>query len=178
MEIPEQEKSVTRKEAYRALRDELARRFPAVFAVDKSVIKPLEIGVYEKLVVACPGWTARDIRFFLAKYCNAPAYHSALIKEKQRFNLDGSPAGEITEENKAAVMQKKAEIKTQQEAARQKKEENLAKLAEIESRKAVHLALMEKQKRKKEAMPAKDVKVTVKKTRTFHYPKDLPGGGE
>lgn len=91
----------------RALLDALAQRYPACFTRDRDQVRPLAIGIQQKLraelagdddLKETPGWMVRQA---LAIYTRSPAYFRAIIDKRPRINLDGSVAGEVTEQEQA-----------------------------------------------------------------------------
>jgi hypothetical protein len=61
---------------------------------------PLAIGVREAIAEADRFATDR-IGWFLRWWCHRPAYLEAIVRGGQRYHLDGSPADEISEEQRA-----------------------------------------------------------------------------
>lgn len=99
--------------------------------------KPLAIGTREKLIERHPDIDLRLVRSALLKHCKRPRYLKALAAEPQRYDLDGNPAGVVTEEEREkartdlekhheheeAVLQRRlADEQRQMEAARRRAE--------------------------------------------------------
>ena len=93
-----------RAERTRAFLDQLIEHFPDCFTRDRENMRPLAIGIQQQLREAVgnhdelkdtPAWLVRQA---LALYTRAPAYLDATIARKPRINLDGTEAGEITDE--------------------------------------------------------------------------------
>lgn len=102
-----------------------------------SAGKPLAVGTREKLIERHPDIDARLVRSALLKHCKRPRYLKALAAEPQRYDLDGSPVGVVTEEEREkakadlekhheheqAVLQRRlADEQRQMEAAQRKAE--------------------------------------------------------
>lgn len=93
-----------RAERTRAFLDQLMEKYPACFTRDRNEIRPLAIGIQQSLREALaqdsetqetPGWLVRQA---LALYTRSPAYLEATIARRNRIHLDGSDAGEISDE--------------------------------------------------------------------------------
>jgi sRNA-binding protein len=82
---------------------------------------PLAIGVREAIAEAASDrFAAHQVGWFLRWWCHRPAYREAIARGGQRYLLAGSPAGEITEEQRAAARQQlkaRQESETMSEAA-------------------------------------------------------------
>ncbi len=80
---------------------ELQARSPEVW--NPAHPMPLAIGIRQQLypIGEARQISRRAVRKFLAQWTSAPAYHRALCQPGScRFNLDGSPAGEVSEEHR------------------------------------------------------------------------------
>jgi len=74
----------------------LVTRFPALFVADRRQLhKPLKIGIDADLIAAGI-LTRREARSALRCYTNRRMYYVATVAGGRRFDLDGSPAGEVT----------------------------------------------------------------------------------
>ncbi|MGZ8242627.1 ProQ/FINO family protein [Methylomagnum sp.] len=62
--------------------------------------KPLAIGMREELTKRHPDIEPRLLRSALLKHCKRPRYLKALATEPNRYDLDGNPAGVVTEEQR------------------------------------------------------------------------------
>lgn len=114
-----------RAERTRAFLDQLIDQYPDCFTRDRDRIRPLAIGIQQQVRDAVadhtelqdtPGWLVRQA---LALYTGSPAYLEATIARRPRINLDGSDAGEITDEAAAYARERREEQK-QRRAERRK----------------------------------------------------------
>lgn len=127
-------------QASRALLKDLESRY-AVF----REASPLAIGIDKQLIGEQPDIEKKILRLALRSHTVSTRYLKALEKATARRNLDGSEAGEVTEEQRqhAATLlrerfRKNAEQKRAQEEARKaeaRKAEKLSQLAEKFGRK-------------------------------------------
>ena len=77
---------------------ELKRRFPALFA---GAPKPVKLRIHADIQERAPGEFSRQVLSgFLRRHTGATSYLIALTRATQRFDLDGQPAGELSEEHK------------------------------------------------------------------------------
>jgi ProP effector len=104
--------------------DRLAARYPAAFTRDREQVRPLAIGTQQKLRAELaedpewkdtPGWLVRQA---LAIYTRSPAYLTAIVEGRPRIQLDGSVAGEVTEQEKAHARARLDEIAARRAARR------------------------------------------------------------
>jgi sRNA-binding protein len=80
---------------------ELAQRFPALFA---GPPKPIKLRIHVDIQQRAPGvFTKQALSAFFARHTTTNAYLVALTKSTQRFDLDGQPAGELSEEHRRAA---------------------------------------------------------------------------
>lgn len=117
-----------------------------------GAFQPLAIGIDKQLIQACPDINRKQLRTALGMHTRSVAYLKALQATARRVNLDGSEAGEISEEQRALAskellerFKKRAEehkaaqaakIKAEKDAkAEQERQEKLAQLASKFSRK-------------------------------------------
>jgi sRNA-binding protein len=81
---------------------ELAERFPALFGAPRP--QPLKLRIQTDIQARAPGvFTRRSLSLFLHRYTTSNAYLGALARAPQRVDLDGAPAGEISEEHRSAA---------------------------------------------------------------------------
>lgn len=85
---------------YKEHRAHLADLFPAI-SYSGGEKRPLAVGIKYDLIGANTGLTARDIKHFLRAYCFGPKYLRMLKRGARRIALDGSPDGEVTDEEAA-----------------------------------------------------------------------------
>ncbi|MEO7245195.1 MAG: ProQ/FinO family protein, partial [Rubrivivax sp.] len=80
----------------------LAERFPALFA--GSPPKPLKLRIQTDIQQRAGGaFTRKALSIFLHRHTTSSAYLRALAGATQRFDLDGAPAGDVTDEHRGAA---------------------------------------------------------------------------
>lgn len=80
---------------------ELKARFPALFGEHP---KPIKLRIQADIQERAPGvFTKKILSVFLHRHTTQTSYLVALSKAKERFDLDGQPAGELAEEHRAAA---------------------------------------------------------------------------
>lgn len=93
-----------RAERARTFLDELMGRYPQCFARKRQAVRPLAIGIQDRLkasleedaeLAETPNWVLKQA---LARYTHSPAYLEAIIAGHHRVDLDGSDAGPVTED--------------------------------------------------------------------------------
>ncbi|MCM2307984.1 MAG: ProQ/FINO family protein [Sulfuritalea sp.] len=126
-------------------RNALLETLCANFAVFREG-KPLALGIHKAVIERMPEVETAQLRLAMRSHTASTRYLKALLAGKERFDLDGKPAGEVTEEQrevanttlrerfKKAADRRKAEEQAQKEAQRQKeaeqkRQEKLAQLA-------------------------------------------------
>ena len=62
--------------------------------------KPLAIGIDKQLLAQDAGLSRKTLRLALGMHTNSFRYLKSMESAKQRFNLDGSDAGEVPEEHR------------------------------------------------------------------------------
>lgn len=107
---------------------------------------PLAIGIDKQLFAAMPEVSKRTLRLAMRSHTISTRYLKEMEKGTQRLNLDGTPAGEVTDENRQhAAEQLRERFKKQAEQRRavelaakaeQRKQEKLAQLTEKFGRKS------------------------------------------
>lgn len=111
----------------RALLKELQEKYPVL-----RDAQPLAIGIDKQLIARQPEISRKSLRIALGIHTNSLRYLKAMKKASNRFDLDGNPAGDVTEEQRthAATMleerlKKDAEVRKAQRQAQleQKKTE-------------------------------------------------------
>jgi len=76
----------------------LAALFPALFA---GAPKPLKLRIQADIQARAPGvFTKQALSAFLRRHTGATAYLIATTKAAHRFDLDGQPAGELSDEHR------------------------------------------------------------------------------
>ena len=76
---------------------DLFARYPACF--DRANPRPLKRRIHKDLMAA--GYLRKDAKRPLAAYCSRRAYLNAMLAGAPRIDLDGQPAGEVTEDEAA-----------------------------------------------------------------------------
>jgi sRNA-binding protein len=111
----------------------LAALFPALF---KGAPKPLKLRIQADIQQRAPGlFTRRTLSAFLHRHTTTTAYLVALSQAKERFDLDGAPAGELADEHREAAVAELARRRALHEERRAA--ENAARrAAEVQARQA------------------------------------------
>ena len=105
----------------------LAALFPALFA---RRAQPLKLRIQADIQQRAPGiFTRKTLSAFLHRHTTTNAYLMSLTQAPQRVDLDGAPAGDISEEHRQAAVQELArrrglfeERRATQQAARRAEE--------------------------------------------------------
>jgi sRNA-binding protein len=96
----------------------LAELFPALFNADGPP-KPIKLRIQVDIQARAPGvFTKRVLSLFLSRHTTSTAYIKALLQAPHRFDLDGQPAGEISELHRAAATEELARRREIVEARR------------------------------------------------------------
>lgn len=124
---PEAAKKRDRGAEARAFLARLAERYPECFTRERDKVRPLAIGIQQKLRAElaadeafkdAPGWLVRQA---LAIYTRSGAYYAAVVRKEPRINLDGSTAGEVTEQEQAHAQEQLDQIRARMAARRPKR---------------------------------------------------------
>lgn len=98
--------------------------------------QPLAIGIHKAIKVRLPDIGDGSLRMALKGYTASTKYLKAIANDKQRFDLDGNPAGEVTAEQRQQALEtikerfhKMAERKKAEQKSKEQ-QEKLKKLAE------------------------------------------------
>lgn len=117
----------------RALLKDLQTRFD-VF----RNFSPLAIGIDKQLFAALPELSKKSIRLAMRSHTISTRYLKEMEKGAQRLNLDGTPAGEVTDENRQHAAEqlrerfkKQAEQRKAAEAAAKAEERRVQKLQQL-----------------------------------------------
>jgi len=101
---------------------ELKALFPALFT---GKPKPVKLRIQADIQERAPGkFTKAQLSAFLRRYTGGTGYLIALTQAKTRFDLDGQPAGEISEEHLKAAQEELARrrgLKQEREQADQER---------------------------------------------------------
>ncbi|MFD2450359.1 ProQ/FINO family protein [Ideonella paludis] len=85
---------------------ELKQRFPALFGGSP---KPLKLKIQADIQERAPGvFTKAALSAFFRRFTGSTSYLIALTRARQRFDLDGQPAGELAQEHRDAAEQELA----------------------------------------------------------------------
>lgn len=119
---------------------QIAELYPLTF--NREAVKPLKIGIQDDLVA--DGKLAQGkIKRALASYVRSPLYYKALQAGATRIDLQGQPAGEVTEEQADHAKAMLAKLREQkQERAQAAREE-----AKAERTREKELRVKEKEQR-------------------------------
>lgn len=126
-------------------RNALLETISANFAVFREV-RPLALGIHKTIMERMPDVDTAQLRLAMRIHTASTRYLKALLATRERFDLDGNPAGEVTAEQrevasttlrerfKKVADRRKAEEQALKEAkreqeAQQKRQEKLAQLA-------------------------------------------------
>lgn len=81
---------------------ELRKRFPGLFG---HGAKPLKLRIQADIQERAPGvFTKQALSAFLRRHTGSTSYLMALSKARERFDLDGVPAGELAAEHRDAAI--------------------------------------------------------------------------
>ena len=95
----------------------LAALFPALFA---GTPKPLKLRIQVDIQERAPGvFTKQALSAYFRRYTGGTAYLLAVSKGKQRFDLDGQPAGDLTEEHRKVAADELTRRRTNANAKRE-----------------------------------------------------------
>lgn len=85
---------------------ELKQRFPALFGGSP---KPLKLKIQADIQERAPGvFSKAALSAFFRRFTGSTSYLIALTRARQRFDLDGQPAGELAQEHRDAAEQELA----------------------------------------------------------------------
>src|SRR5437870_12706936 len=80
---------------------QLKERFPALFG---GPPKPLKLRIQADIQERAPGvFTKQALSAFLRRHTGSTAYLVAMTRSPHRFDLDGNPSGEVSEEHRKAA---------------------------------------------------------------------------
>ena len=106
----------------------LCDRFPAAFSLKRPL--PLKVGVGNEIAKML-GVNPRAVGLALGFYCNRSAYLSVCKEGATRVDLDGNPAGSITEAEATHTKRRIGEIRA---VWRAKREARLVQVREVEAK--------------------------------------------
>jgi ProP effector len=125
-------------ETQRRTIDELAELWPECFSVYQQHRRPLKAGIHIDLLSF--GYDAAAIKSALRYYVGAPGYLYRLKPGADRVDLDGKPAGTVTEAEAAGAKALLADCRQRLEARRLQQEAAARKVAEASKPKRLSLA--------------------------------------
>jgi hypothetical protein len=100
---------------------QLKQRFPALFS---GAVKPLKLRIQVDIQERAPGVFSKQVlSAFFRRHTGSTSYLMAVTKAPNRFDLDGQPAGEITEEHRKVAQEELARRRGNQEERRQLEEQ-------------------------------------------------------
>lgn len=98
--------------------DLLRQHFPALFA---GPARPLKLRIQQDIQARAPGVFSRGtLSAFFRRHTGSTGYLIALSKATQRFDLDGQPAGELSDEHKQAAI---AELARRRQVTREREQQ-------------------------------------------------------
>lgn len=123
----------------RLVLQQLAEKYPVI----KSS-QPLAIGINKKLAELHPELDQKSLRAALFHHTRSFAYVKTLSKAAHRVDLDGQPAGEITDEQRAHAAGQLKEMATKRNAVKKAVEQKKIEQKQAEQRNQKLEALVEK----------------------------------
>jgi sRNA-binding protein len=104
-----------------ACAQELKQRFPALFS---GAPKPLKLRIQVDIQQRAPGvFTKNALSAFFRRHTGSTSYLMAVSKAPHRFDLDGQPAGEITDEHRQVALDELARRRANNESRRELEEQ-------------------------------------------------------
>jgi len=97
------------REQSKALLERLIETYPIAFLpLGKSHVQPLKLGIHKELVPIIKEWgyEVAVLRYTLGGYTRQLRYQMALLKNSHRIDLQGEPAGEISEVHRQTAQEK------------------------------------------------------------------------
>ena len=95
---------------------QLKQRFPALFG---GAAKPLKLRIQADIQERAPGvFSKQALSAFFRRYTGSHAYLLAITKASHRYDLDGAPSGELSDEHRQAAVDELARRRSNQEARR------------------------------------------------------------
>lgn len=113
----------------------LRERWPQTFPADFRQVKPFALGLHLDIQKALPDVKPNVLRNAIHYYQRGGkgAYWRALLKGGPRYNLDGTPTGEVTEQDKEFAKQELAKEKAWWQAKRAGQPRPTAPQADVSS---------------------------------------------
>src|SRR5215467_13279729 len=95
----------------------LAELYPKCFSIYEGRRRPLKIGIHKDILAAVDGViTPAELHGALGTYCRNPVYLGHMGKGAERLDLNGEPAGVVTDDEEARAKATLAGIRAKQEA--------------------------------------------------------------
>lgn len=114
---PHDKEGKAQPESPAATATRLAELFPALF---KGQPKPLKLRIQVDIQERAPGvFSKQALSAFFRRYTGATSYLIAVSKAAQRFDLDGQPAGELTDEHRKVAADELARRRANANAKRE-----------------------------------------------------------
>ncbi|HET8694093.1 MAG TPA: ProQ/FinO family protein [Aquabacterium sp.] len=108
----------------------LKELFPALFGQDKPL--PLKLRIQADIQERAPGvFTKPVLSAFLRRHTGSYAYLIGLTKATHRFDLDGQPAGELTDEHRQAASDELTRRRTLKNEQRAQEEQAIRERAGV-----------------------------------------------
>jgi sRNA-binding protein len=93
---------------------QLKKLYPALFS---NPPKPLKLRIQSDIQARSPGsFTKPQLSAFLRRYTGSHGYLNALVKATHRFDLDGNPGDELSDEHRTAATEELARRRTNTQA--------------------------------------------------------------
>ena len=97
-----------------ACAQQLKQRFPALFV---GAPKPLKLRIQVDIQQRAPGvFTKQALSAFFRRYTGSTAYLIAVSRARQRFDLEGQPNGELSEEHRQLALDELARRRSNHES--------------------------------------------------------------
>lgn len=101
----------------------LAEHFPALFG---APAQPLKLRIQNDIQERAPGaFSKQALSAFFRRHTHSTAYLQAVAKGTQRFDLDGQPAGELSDEHRQLAVDELARRKARHQERRQQEREKM-----------------------------------------------------
>ena len=93
---------------------QLKQRFPALFS---GAVKPVKLKIQADIQERIPGvFSKTALSVFFRRYTGSTSYLIAVTKSPHRFDLDGQPSGEVSEEHRKAALEELARRRANHQA--------------------------------------------------------------
>jgi ProP effector len=93
---------------------QLKERFPALFG---GAVKPLKLRIQADIQERAPNvFTKQALSAFFRRYTGSTGYLIAMTKSPHRYDLDGQPSGDVSEEHRQAATEELARRRANQRA--------------------------------------------------------------